>query len=139
MHRTSVKECKLGFLFGRTSFFRFPKCAHFIFFDMKYKEFKRARKIGKDERNASLLRQIGECEDILGVCEWLKSNENKDKDGKPRFTATVTLNLHGRESDDSDAKDLRSVSYDTNLDYVEKKARDMYDRLIAEFEDMTGD
>ena len=106
---------------------------------MKYSDFKRARKYGKDEANKSLLGKIAECEDILGVCEWLKSNENKDKDGKPRYTASITLNVHGRGEDDSNEKGLRTMSYDTNLDFVEKKVRENYERLVKEFEDKTND
>ena len=106
---------------------------------MKYSEFKRARKYGKDEGNKALLGKISECEDILGVCDWLKSNENKDKDGKPRYTASITLNVHGRGEDDSNEKGLRTMSYETNLDFVEKKVRENYERLIKEFEDKTND
>lgn len=106
---------------------------------MDYKLFKKARKFGKDEANKSLLGKINECEDMLGVLDWLKSNENKDAEGKPRYTATVTVNIHGRGEDDSDEKGVRSLSYDTNFDFVEKKVRGEYDRLVKEFEDKTKD
>ena len=102
---------------------------------MDYKEFKKARKFGKDEANKSLLGKIGECEDMLGVLDWLKSNENKDAEGKPRYTASITLNIHGRGEDDADEKGVRSLSYDTNFDFVEKKVRGEYDRLLKEFEE----
>ena len=104
---------------------------------MKYSEYKKARKFGKDKENETLLSRIAECEDILGVCDWLKGNENKDKEGKPRYKATITLNLHGRGEEDSDETSVRSVTYDSNFDYIEKKARGMYDRLIKEFESKT--
>lgn len=106
---------------------------------MKYNEFKKARKFGKDEANKSLLGKINECEDMLGVLDWLKSNENKDVEGKPRYTATVTVNIHGRGEDDANEKGVRSLSYDTNFDFVEKKVRENYDRLIKEFEVKTKD
>ena len=106
---------------------------------MKYSDFKRAIKYGKDEGNKSLLGKIASCEDILGVYEWLNSNENKDKDGKPIYTASITLNVHGRGEDDSNEKGLRTMSYDTNLDFVEKKVRENYERLVKEFEDKTND
>lgn len=106
---------------------------------MKYDQFKKARKIGRDESNKKMLEQISQCEDILEVCDWLKSNENKDENGKPRFTASITLNIHGRGKDDSNEKDLRSMNYDTNLDYVEKKVRENYERLINEFETKYGE
>lgn len=104
---------------------------------MKYTEFKKARKFGKDEGNKNLLGRISDCEDMLGVIEWMKSNENKDKDGNPRYRATITLNIHGRGEDDSNEKGVRSLSYDTNFDFVEKKVRENYDRLITEFEEKT--
>ncbi len=106
---------------------------------MKYNEFKKARKFGKDEANKSLLGKINECEDMLGVLDWLKSNENKDGEGKPRYTATVTVNIHGRGEDDSNEKGVRSLSYDTNFDFVEKKVRENYERLLNEFEEKTKD
>ena len=106
---------------------------------MDYKDFKKARKFGKDESNKGLLGRIGECEDMLGVLDWLKSNENKDAEGKPRYKATVTVNIHGRGEDDSSEKGVRSISYDTNFDFVEKKVRGEYDRLIKEFEEKTKD
>ena len=106
---------------------------------MKYNEFKKARKFGKDEGNKALLGKINDCEDMLGVLDWLKSNENKDAEGKPRYTATVTLNIHGRGEDDSNEKGVRSLSYDTNFDFVEKKVRENYDRLIQEFEERIKD
>lgn len=106
---------------------------------MDYKLFKKARKFGRDEANKSLLGKINECEDMLGVLDWLKSNENKDAEGKPRYTATVTVNIHGRGEDDSNEKGVRSISYDTNFDFVEKKVRENYDRLIQEFEAKTKD
>ena len=102
---------------------------------MDYKTFKKARKFGKDEANKGLLGKINECEDMLGVIEWLKSNENKDAEGKPRYTATVTLNIHGRGEDDANEKGVRSISYDTNFDFVEKKVRENYDKLLKEFEE----
>ena len=102
---------------------------------MKYNDFKRARKFGKDEANKSLLGKISECEDVLGICDWLKSNENKDAEGNPRYTATITLNIHGRGEDDANENGVRTLSYDTNFDFIEKKARDMYDRLVGEFEE----
>lgn len=73
------------------------------------------------------------------MIEWLKSNENKDAEGKPRYTATITLNIHGRGNDDSSEKDVRSLNYDTNFDFVEKKVRENYDRLIKEFEEKSGE
>lgn len=106
---------------------------------MKYDEFKRARKFGKDEGNKALLGKINECEDMLGVLDWLKSNENKDAEGKPRYTATVTVNIHGRSDDDASEKGVRSMSYETNFDFVEKKVRGEYDRLVKEFEEKTRD
>ena len=102
---------------------------------MKYNDFKKARKFGKDETNKSLLGRINECEDMLGVIDWLKSNENKDAEGKPRYKATITVNIHGRGEDDSNEKGVRSLSYDTNFDFVEKKVRENYDKLIKEFEE----
>lgn len=104
---------------------------------MKYEEFKKARKFGREEGNKPLLGKISECEDMLGIIDWLKSNENKDAEGKPRYRATITLNIHGRGEDDSNEKDVRSLQYDTNFDFVEKKVRENYDRLIGEFEDRT--
>lgn len=104
---------------------------------MKYSDFKKAHKFGKDEGNKSLIGRINECEDMLGVIEWLKSNENKDAEGKPRYTASITLNIHGRGEDDANEKGIRSLSYDTNFDFVEKKVRENYDRLIGEFEEKT--
>lgn len=106
---------------------------------MNYNEFKKARKFGKDEANKGLLGKINECEDMLGVLDWLKSNENKDADGKPRYTATVTVNIHGCGEDDADEKGVRSLSYDTNFDFVEKKVRGEYERLVKEFEEKTKD
>lgn len=106
---------------------------------MDYKDFKKARKFGRDESNKGLLGKISECEDMLGVLDWLKSNENKDEEGKPRYTATVTVNIHGRGEDDSNEKGVRSLSYDTNFDFVEKKVRENYDRLVKEFEEKTKD
>ena len=106
---------------------------------MNYNEFKKARKYGKDEANKSLLSKINECEDMLGVLDWLKSNENKNEEGKPRYTTTVTINIHGRSEDDTNEKGLRSISYDTNFDFVEKKVRGEYDRLVKEFEEKTKD
>lgn len=106
-----------------------------FYFVMKYNDFKKARKFGKDEANKGLLGKIGECEDMLGVLEWLKSNENKDKEGNPRYSATVSVNIHGRGEDDSNEKGLRTISYDTNFDFVERKVRENYDRLIKEFEE----
>lgn len=106
---------------------------------MQYKDFKKARKFGKDEANKSLLGKISECEDMLGVLDWLKENENKDAEGKPRYTATVTVNIHGRGEDDANEKGVRSLSYETNFDFVEKKVRGEYDRLVKEFEDKTKD
>lgn len=102
---------------------------------MKYNDFKRARKFGKDEANKGLLGKISDCEDMLGVIEWLKSNENKDAEGKPRYTATITLNIHGRGEDDASEKGIRSFNYDTNFDFVEKKVCENYERLIGEFEE----
>lgn len=102
---------------------------------MNYNDFKKARKFGKDESNKGLLGRINECEDMLGVIDWLKSNENKDADGKPRYKATITVNIHGRGEDDSNEKGVRSISYDTNFDFVEKKVRENYDKLIKEFEE----
>ena len=106
---------------------------------MDYKLFKKARKFGCDEGNKALLGKINECEDMLGVLDWLKSNENKNAEAKPRYTATVTVNIHGRGEDDSNEKGVRSISYDTNFDFVEKKVRGEYDRLIGEFEEKTKD
>ena len=106
---------------------------------MKYNVFKKARKFGKDEANKGLIGRINECEDMLGVIDWLKSNENKDADGKPRYTASITLNIHGRGEDDSNEKGVRSLQYDTNFDFVEKKVRENYERLIQEFEEKTKD
>ena len=106
---------------------------------MKYNEFKKARKFGRDEGNKNLLGKINDCEDMLGVLDWLKSNENKNEEGKPRYTATVTINIHGRGEDDANEKGVRSISYDTNFDFVEKKVRGEYDRLISEFEEKTKD
>lgn len=106
---------------------------------MNYNDFKRARKFGRDEANKSLLGKISECEDMLGVIDWLKSNENKDADGKPRYTASVTLNIHGRGEDDANEKGVRSLSYDTNFDFVEKKVRGEYENLLKEFESKTKD
>lgn len=106
---------------------------------MKYNEFKKARKFGRDEGNKNLLGKINDCEDMLGVIDWLKSNENKNEEGKPRYTATVTINIHGRGEDDANEKGVRSISYDTNFDFVEKKVRGEYDRLIGEFEERTKD
>ena len=105
---------------------------------MKYQDFKNARKFGKDEANKGLLGRLGECEDMLGVIDWLKSNENKDSEGKPRYTATITLNIHGRGEEDADEKSVRSISYDTNFDFVEKKVKENYDRLLKEFEERSG-
>ena len=102
---------------------------------MKYNDFKKARKFGKDEANKGLLGKINECEDMLGVIEWLKSNENKDADGKPRYTASITVNIHGRGEDDAAENGVRSISYDTNFDFVEKKVRENYDKLLKEFEE----
>ena len=95
--------------------------------------------VSKDEANKGLLGKINECEDMLRVLDWLKSNENKNEDGKPRYTATVTVNIHGRGEDDANEKGVRSLSYDTNFDFVEKKVRENYDRLIQEFEEKTKD
>ena len=106
---------------------------------MDYKLFKKARKFGKDEANKGLLGKINECEEMLGVLDWLKSNDNKNEDGKPRYTATVTVNIHGRGEDDANEKGVRSLSYDTNFDFVEKKVRGEYDRLMKEFEEKTKD
>lgn len=106
---------------------------------MKYNEFKKARKFGRDEGNKNLLGKINDCEDMLGVLDWLKNNENKNEEGKPRYTATVTINIHGRGEDDANEKGVRSISYDTNFDFVEKKVRENYDRLIQEFEEKTKD
>ena len=106
---------------------------------MDYKQFKKARKLGRDEGNKSLLGRIDDCEDMLGVLDWLKSNENVDEAGKPRFKATITVNIHGRSKEDSNEKGVRSISYDTNFDYVENKVRSEYDRLVREFEANTGD
>ena len=106
---------------------------------MDYKLFKKARKFGKDEANKGLLGKINECEEMLGVLDWLKSNDNKNEDGKPRYTATVTVNIHGRGEDDANEKGVRSLSYDTNFDFVEKKVRGEYDRLVREFEEKTKD
>lgn len=106
---------------------------------MDYKTFKKAKKFGKDEANKGLLGKISECEDILGVIDWLKSNENKDAEGKPRYKATITLNIHGRGEDDSNEKGVRSMSYDTNFDFIEKKVRENYDRLTKEFEEKFGE
>ena len=106
---------------------------------MKYNDFKRARKFGKDEANKGLLGRISDCEDMLGVLDWLKGNENKDSEGKPRYRATITVNIHGRGDEDSNEKGVRSLSYDTNFDFVEKKVRENYDRLLREFEEKTGE
>jgi len=106
---------------------------------MKYNDFKRARKFGKDEGNKGLLDRIAKCEDALEVFDWLKSNENKDAEGKPIYTASVTVNIHGRRSEDGNESGLRSITYDTNLDFAEKKARESYDRLVKEFEEKSGE
>lgn len=106
---------------------------------MNYNEFKKARKFGRDEGNKNLLGKINDCEDMLGVLDWLKNNENKNEEGKPRYTATVTINIHGRGEEDANEKGVRSISYDTNFDFVEKKVRSEYDRLISEFEEKTKD
>ena len=106
---------------------------------MKYNEFKKARKFGKEESNKALLDKISQCEEILDVCNWLKSNENKGEDGKPRYTASITVNIHGRTKDDANEKDLRSMNYPTNLDFVESRVRENYDKLIQEFEEKTKD
>ena len=106
---------------------------------MKYNVFKKARKFGNDEANKGLIGRINACEDMLGVIDWLKSNENKDADGKPRYTASITLNIHGRGEDDSNENGVRSLQYDTNFDFVEKKVRENYERLIQEFEERTKD
>ena len=106
---------------------------------MKYNEFKKARKFGKDEGNKGLLDRIAKCEDALEVFDWLKGNANKDADGKPIYTASVTVNIHGRRSEDGNESGLRSISYDTNLDFAEKKARESYERLVKEFEEKSGE
>ena len=48
---------------------------------MDYKTFKKARKFGRDEGNKNLLGKINDCEDMLGVLDWLKNNENKNEEG----------------------------------------------------------
>lgn len=106
---------------------------------MKYGDFKRARTFGRDKANEGLLQRISDCEDMLGVLDWLKSNENKDAEGKPRYKATITLNIHGRGAEDSGEKDTRSFSYDTNFDFVERKIRENYDGLMKEFETRSGE
>lgn len=106
---------------------------------MKYNDFKRARSFGKDEANKSLLGKINKCEEALEVFDWLKSNENKGADGKPIYTATLTVNIHGRRTEDGDEGNLRQISYDTNLDFAEKKVRESYERLVKEFEEKSGE
>ena len=112
----------------------------FVFYTtMDYSIFKKARKFGKDEGNKALLEKIGKCEDALEVFDWLKSNENKDADGKPIYSATVTVNIHGRRSEDGNENNLRTITYDTNLEFAEKKARENYERLLKEFEEKTNE
>ena len=106
---------------------------------MKYSDFKRARKFGGDEANKALIGRIAECEDMRGVLDWLKSNENKDAEGRPRYKATVSVSIHGRGEDDANEKGVRTLSYDTNFDFVEKKVRENYDRLLKEFEEKSGE
>lgn len=106
---------------------------------MKYNDFKKARKFGKDERNKALIGKINDCEDILGVFDWLKTNDNKNALGEPRYTASVTINIHGRGEDDANEKGIRSISYETNLDFAEKKVRENYERLVKEFEEKSGE
>ena len=37
------------------------------------------------------------------------------------------------------AEDVRSLSYDTNFDFVEKKVRGEYDKLLKDFEERYGE
>ena len=106
---------------------------------MKYDIFKKARKFGKDEQNKGLLGRINECEDMLGVLEWLKNNKNEDAEGKPRYAATISINIHGRGEDDANEKGVRTLTYDTNFDFVEKKVRENYEKLVKEFEEKSGE
>lgn len=106
---------------------------------MDYDIFKKARKFGKDEGNKALLKKIDDCEDMLGVIDWLKSNKNEDTEGKPRYKATITVNIHGRGADDANEKGVRSISYDTNFDFVEKKVRGEYESLLREFDERIKD
>lgn len=101
---------------------------------MKYSDFKNARKFRKDKANEELIKQIDNCEEMLSVIDWLKSNENKDGEGKPRYKATISVNIHGRGEDDSNEKGMRTLTYDTNFDFVERKVMDNYQKLIQEFE-----
>lgn len=105
---------------------------------MNYNEFKKAKNFSQKKENEELLSSIVNCEDMLGVIDWLKTNENKDADGKTRYKATVTVNIHGRGEDDSNERGVRSLSYDTNFDFVEKKVSGEYQRLLKEFEDRTN-
>lgn len=106
---------------------------------MKYEDFRKARKIGKDEANATLLGKLYMCEEMLEALDKIKNAGNKNEEGKPRYAASITLNIHGGGEDDANEKDLRSLSYDTNFDYVEKKVRENYDRFIKDFEERTQD
>ena len=105
---------------------------------MKYDLFKKARGFAKNEANKEMLGKINECEEMLSVLEKVKAG-NTNSEGKQRYKATITINIHGRDEEDASGKDVRSLSYDTNFDFVEKKVRGEYDKLLKDFEERYGE